>query len=141
MNGGGNIMGRLPELLRTNLYRGLRFVFRMVPMRESTRDRLRERFLSRFPAATPQGPRGRPVERSPRRAVVRTDAPALGFVERRSVAGAAAGATAGCSAAGGTTGDWAYADGTPSAATTPAPTSSRSFIARIVPRKAARNPD
>ncbi len=86
MNGGGNIMGRLPELLRTNLYRGLRFVFRMVPMRESTRDRLRERFLSRFPAATPQGPRGRPVERSPRRAVVRTDAPALGFVERRSVA-------------------------------------------------------
>ncbi len=47
--------------LRPVLFRVLRALFRAVPMREATRDRLRVRALDRFPGLAPGAPRGQLV--------------------------------------------------------------------------------
>lgn len=49
----------LVDGLRSLLFRSLRLGFRLMPMPMATRDRLRQRFLSRHAALVPQGPRGR----------------------------------------------------------------------------------
>lgn len=75
---------RLQEQLRSALFRGLRLAFRMTPMREGTRDRLRQRFLDRFQGVVPTGPRGQTGTGAlSRRAYVRSGSAALGFVPRR----------------------------------------------------------
>ncbi|QDE38502.1 hypothetical protein FIV34_04430 [Luteibacter pinisoli] len=47
------------ELIRTLLFRTLRLGFRLAPLPTGTRDRLRQRFLSRHADLVPTGPRGR----------------------------------------------------------------------------------
>lgn len=75
---------RLKEGFRSALFNSLRAVFRMTPMPERTRDRLRQSYLERFADTLPQGPRGRIGDVTPsRRARARSDAPALGHVPYR----------------------------------------------------------
>ncbi len=67
-------------------FHGLRFVFRLLPIREGTRDRWRQKVLDRFPELVPRGPRGvlpAAGAASPRRACARSGQPALGHVARR----------------------------------------------------------
>lgn len=66
---------------RTFLYGALRFAFRLAPLTDNARDRLRQRFLDKYASLVPPGPRGRASssERS-RRPYVRTDERAIGFV-------------------------------------------------------------
>ena len=47
------------ERLRTMAFTCLRRAFRLLPMSEGMRDRLRQRFLGRFPDLVPAAPRGR----------------------------------------------------------------------------------
>ena len=80
----GRMTSRLPTYLRTALFRGLRLIFRMTPMREDTRDRLRQHFLDRFQGVVPTGPRGQgAISASTRRAHVHSGRAAVGFVARR----------------------------------------------------------
>jgi lipopolysaccharide biosynthesis protein len=69
--------------VRDFAFRGLRVAFRLLPLRESTRDRLRGRFFQRYPGISPMTPKGQPAAGSSRRAVVRSDEPAIGWLERR----------------------------------------------------------
>lgn len=76
---------RLQEGLRTVLFNSLRAAFRITPMPERVRDRLRQSYLERFADTLPQGPRGKQADatRAAHRARARSDAPALGHVPRR----------------------------------------------------------
>ncbi|MHB8912115.1 MAG: glycoside hydrolase family 99-like domain-containing protein [Lysobacter sp.] len=65
------------------LFRMLRFGFRLVPMSEAARDRLRQRFLDRYSHLVPTGPRGQIAPPTVRRARVRSDEPAIGHVAYR----------------------------------------------------------
>ena len=65
------------------LFRLLRFGFRLVPMSEAARDRMRQRFLDRYSHLVPTGPRGRAAAPTVRRARVRSDEPAIGHVAYR----------------------------------------------------------
>ena len=65
------------------LFRLLRFGFRLVPMRAAARDRLRQRFLDRYSHLVPTGPRGQVAPPTVRRARVRSDEPAIGYVAYR----------------------------------------------------------
>lgn len=77
-------MRNLQTLLRTSLFRALRFLFRLVPMREPTRDRWRAMFIDRFSTLIPSAPRGRVGDailgRRPR---AHTAGHAIGHVQRR----------------------------------------------------------
>ncbi|HEU4773102.1 MAG TPA: hypothetical protein VFS82_01055, partial [Lysobacter sp.] len=48
-----------PRKIRNALFHALRFAFRLVPMREGSRDRLRQWFLQRFSAIRPSAAQGR----------------------------------------------------------------------------------
>jgi lipopolysaccharide biosynthesis protein len=65
------------------LFRLLKFCFRLLPLDEPTRDRWRQRFLSRHPELVPAGPKGQLGPGTQRRARVRCDEAAIGHVERR----------------------------------------------------------
>jgi lipopolysaccharide biosynthesis protein len=71
------------DFLRNALFRGLRRAFRLVPLREDARDRIRQRFFDSFPQVMPSGPRGiEPMAGASRRARVHAGPRALGYVER-----------------------------------------------------------
>ncbi|MDI9238748.1 glycoside hydrolase family 99-like domain-containing protein [Lysobacter sp. LF1] len=76
---------RLQEGLRTAVFNGLRAAFRITPMPERMRDRLRQSYLERFADTLPQGPRGKKADttKAAHRPRARSDAPALGHVPRR----------------------------------------------------------
>jgi len=77
-------MSGLKELMRGAAFTGLRTVFRIVPLSQRTRDRMRQAFLDRFASLVPEGPQGRSGSGpESRRARDRTDHPATGFVPRR----------------------------------------------------------
>lgn len=65
------------------LFNTLRLGFRLLPMSEAARDRLRQRFLDRFSHLVPPGPSGQPGGRSPRRPQVHSGEPAIGHVPYR----------------------------------------------------------
>ena len=65
------------------LFRLLRFAFRLVPMSEAARDRMRQRFLDRYSHLVPTGPRGQLAPPTVRRARVRADERAIGYVAYR----------------------------------------------------------
>ena len=71
----------LSRRLRTGLFYALRTAFRLTPMPESTRDALRERFIDRYSALVPPGPKGHILgsERS-FRPYVRSDERVIGYV-------------------------------------------------------------
>ncbi|MET3928987.1 lipopolysaccharide biosynthesis protein [Lysobacter sp. OAE881] len=78
---------RLNEGLRTLLFNSLRAAFRITPMPERVRDRLRQSYLERFADTLPQGPRGKQGDATgERRARVRADVPAIGWLPRRPAA-------------------------------------------------------
>lgn len=71
----------LARASRTALFNALRFAFRLTPMPQATRDRLRQRFLDRHGGLVPPAPRGRLDEcRRARRAYLRADERAIGYV-------------------------------------------------------------
>ena len=71
----------LSRRLRTGLFYALRTAFRLTPMPQSTRDRLRERFLDTKGHWVPEGPKGKaPSGDLPRRPYVRSDERAIGYV-------------------------------------------------------------
>lgn len=67
--------------VKNSLFYSLRFGFRLIPLKESTRDGLRQWFLDRFGNLTPTGPRGQasPTNKN-RRAYARADGRAIGYV-------------------------------------------------------------
>ena len=67
----------------TMVFRLLRFGFRLVPMSEAARDRLRQRFLDRYSHLVPPGPRGQAAVAVERRPRVRSDERAIGYVPYR----------------------------------------------------------
>ncbi len=73
--------------LRDAVFHVLRFGFRLTPMRQATRDRLRQRFLDRHAALVPDGPRGQvaaSTSRARRHAAhVRSGSPAIGHTHER----------------------------------------------------------
>lgn len=73
----------LRERLRNAVFGSLRLGFRLLPMSEATRDRLRQRFLDRFPDFVPRGPRGQVTQVSTRRARICSDQPAIGHMSYR----------------------------------------------------------
>src|SRR5688572_32472927 len=74
----------LQDRFRNALFDSLRFAFRITPMSERTRDRLRQNFLDRYRGLVPQGPRGSiAAGATAHRALSRSDQPALGFVPFR----------------------------------------------------------
>ena len=71
----------LSRRLRTTLFYALRTAFRLTPMPQGTRDRLRERFLDTKGHWVPEGPKGQaPTGDLPRRPYVRSDERAIGYV-------------------------------------------------------------
>lgn len=69
------------ERLRAALFGGLRLAFRALPLGTGTRDRLRGKFLDRFPQLIPTGPHGTaPTSGQVRRARVHAGQRALGHV-------------------------------------------------------------
>ncbi len=67
--------------LRTGLFYALRAAFRIAPMPETTRDKLRQQFLDRYSSLVPQGPTGKVSEGTrARRPYVRSDERAIGYV-------------------------------------------------------------
>lgn len=71
----------LSRQLRTALFYALRSAFRLTPMSQATRDRLRQRFLDTRGHWAPEGPKGRaPTGELPRRPYVRSDERAIGYV-------------------------------------------------------------
>jgi lipopolysaccharide biosynthesis protein len=65
------------------LFNLLRFGFRLVPMSQSARDRMRQGFLDRFSGLVPRGRRGQIGPPTVRRARARSDEPAIGHVAYR----------------------------------------------------------
>lgn len=75
------MLSSLSRLSRTVLFNALRFTFRLTPMPQASRDRLRQRFLDRHSGLVPPAPRGQLDEgRRARRAYVRADERAIGYV-------------------------------------------------------------
>ncbi len=77
---------RFTPRIRAVVFRTLRLGFRLLPLRQGTRDRWRQLFLDRHGDLVPDGPRGRPPDSTqPRmRAVpVRRGDPAIGHVPHR----------------------------------------------------------
>lgn len=71
----------LSRRVRTALFYALRTAFRLTPMPQGTRDRLRERFLDTKGHWVPEGPKGQaPMGELPRRPYVRSDERAIGYV-------------------------------------------------------------
>ncbi|MCH2091305.1 MAG: glycoside hydrolase family 99-like domain-containing protein [Pseudoxanthomonas sp.] len=71
----------LSRQLRTTLFYALRTAFRLTPMSQATRDRLRQRFLDTRGHWVPEGPKGKaPTGELPRRPYVRSDERAIGYV-------------------------------------------------------------
>lgn len=71
----------LSRQLRTTLFYALRTAFRLTPMPQATRDRLRQRFLDTRGHWVPEGPKGKaPTGELPRRPYVRSDERAIGYV-------------------------------------------------------------
>lgn len=71
----------LPRRLRTALFYALRTAFRLTPMPQAMRDRLRQRFLDTRGHWVPEGPKGKPpTGELPRRPYVRSDERAIGYV-------------------------------------------------------------
>ncbi|MDQ3510403.1 MAG: glycoside hydrolase family 99-like domain-containing protein [Pseudomonadota bacterium] len=68
---------------KTLLFNTLRLGFRLVPMSEAARDRLRQRFLDGYSHLVPPGPSGQPGGRSPRCPQVHSGEPAIGHVAYR----------------------------------------------------------
>lgn len=64
-------------------FRGLRFVFRLLPLREASRDALRSRFFRRYPGISPTPPKAGAPAAVPRRALRCSDGRAIGWVPRR----------------------------------------------------------
>ena len=70
-----DLRGRLSDLA----FRACRLGFRVLPVGESMRKRLRRRFLDRYPGIAPLEPRGQSAGvASPHRALSRADARAIG---------------------------------------------------------------
>jgi len=75
------VTNALSRRLRTTLFYALRTAFRLTPMPQGTRDRLRERFLDTKGHWVPEGPKGQPPTGDlPRRPYVRSDERAIGYV-------------------------------------------------------------
>ena len=73
----------LSRRLRTTLFYALRTAFRLTPMPQRTRDRMRECFLDTKGHWVPEGPRGQaPSGDLPRRPYVRSDERAIGYVDK-----------------------------------------------------------
>ncbi len=71
----------LSRQLRTALFYALRTAFRLTPMSQATRDRLRQRFLDTRGHWVPEGPKGKaPTGELPWRPYVRSDERAIGYV-------------------------------------------------------------
>ncbi|SDQ37666.1 Lipopolysaccharide biosynthesis protein [Pseudoxanthomonas sp. CF385] len=71
----------LSRRVRTTLFYALRAAFRLTPMPQATRDRLRQRFLDTRGDWVPEGPTGKAPEGVlPRRPYVRSDERAIGYV-------------------------------------------------------------
>ena len=71
----------LSRRLRTGLFYALRTAFRLTPMPQGTRDKLRERFLDTKGHWVPEGPKGKaPTGDLPRRPYIRSDERAIGYV-------------------------------------------------------------
>jgi lipopolysaccharide biosynthesis protein len=71
----------LHRRLRTGLFYALRTAFRIAPMPEATRDKLRQRFLDRHSNLIPPGPKGQISEGTRvRRPYIRSDERAIGYV-------------------------------------------------------------
>ncbi len=68
---------------KTIVFNALRLGFRLVPMSEAARDRLRQRFLDRYSHLVPAGPRGRTGTRAERRLRVRVGEQAIAHVPYR----------------------------------------------------------
>ncbi|MGY4517248.1 glycoside hydrolase family 99-like domain-containing protein [Lysobacter sp. HA18] len=66
---------------RSALFKALRAAFRAVPMKESTRDMLRSRFLREFPTVRPLPAQGQVSSTYERRPRVRADERCIGYVE------------------------------------------------------------
>jgi len=73
----------LREQFQGALFNSLRLAFRMTPVSEATRDRLRQRFLDRFAGLVPPGPRGQAGGATARRPRLQSARPAVGFVPHR----------------------------------------------------------
>ncbi len=70
-------------LARTSLFYALRLVFRLTPLSQVKRDRLRQQFLNKYSGLVPAGPRGKLGHFSQfRRPLVRADERAIGYVPR-----------------------------------------------------------
>lgn len=69
--------------LRSALFRALRAGFRAIPMPDSARDVLRQRFLAQFPTIRPLTPQGQIVAGLERRPRTHSAERAIGYVERR----------------------------------------------------------
>jgi lipopolysaccharide biosynthesis protein len=75
------VSNSLSRQLRTTLFYALRTAFRLTPMSQATRDRLRQRFLDTRGHWVPEGPKGKaPTGELPRRPYVRSDERAIGYV-------------------------------------------------------------
>jgi lipopolysaccharide biosynthesis protein len=75
------VTNSLSRRVRTGLFYALRTAFRLTPMPQGTRDKLRERFLDTKGHWVPEGPKGKaPTGDLPRRPYVRSDERAIGYV-------------------------------------------------------------
>jgi lipopolysaccharide biosynthesis protein len=75
------VTNSLSRRVRTGLFYALRTAFRLTPMPQGTRDRLRQRFLDTRGHWVPEGPKGQaPTGDLPRRPYVRSDERAIGYV-------------------------------------------------------------
>lgn len=75
---------RLKDHLRAATFGALRAGFRLLPLGQDRRDRLRQAFLGRFPQLVPAGPRGQQAAPgAAHRLRQRADLPAIGHVDAR----------------------------------------------------------
>jgi lipopolysaccharide biosynthesis protein len=72
----------LNDRLRSLIFLGIRFGFRLTPMPNAMRDRLRQRFLARHADLVPSGPRGKAVAAASFRSYDHAAHPTLGYVPR-----------------------------------------------------------
>jgi lipopolysaccharide biosynthesis protein len=72
----------LNDLLRSAIFRSLRLGFRLTPMPTATRDRLRQRFLTRHADLVPNGPAGQATAANSLRPYEHSAEPTLGYAPR-----------------------------------------------------------
>ena len=65
------------------LFRVMRRAFRMLPLTEAARDRMRQHFVDRYLHLVPESPRGEVADPSARRVTLRADEPAIGYARYR----------------------------------------------------------